>query len=122
MCFCEAMNEVDYKQLFQEGKKYLKLELNYSKLTMTEKLAVLLSAIATITVIVVLGAFILSYLGSTLATAISQAAGAAWIGNIVVAALFLVVLLVVLALKKPLIVNPITRFLSKLFLTPDDNE
>ena len=122
MCFCEAMNEVDYKQLFQEKKKYLKLELNYSKLTMTEKLAVLLSAIATITVIVVLGAFILSYLGSTLATAISQAAGAAWIGNIVVAALFLVVLLVVLALKKPLIVNPITRFLSKLFLTPDDNE
>lgn len=116
------MNEVDYKQLFQEGKKYLKLELNYSKLTMTEKLAVLLSAIATLTVIVVLGAFILSYLGSTLATAISQAAGAAWIGNIVVAALFLVVLLVVLALRKPLIVNPITRFLSKLFLTPDDNE
>ncbi len=116
------MNEVDYKRLILEGKRYLKYELSYNKLTAVEKLAVLLSSIALIAVIAIVGAFVLSYLGSTLAMAIAQASGAVWVGNLVVASLFLVLLLVVVALRKTLIIDPITRFVTKLFLTPDDNE
>ena len=59
------MNEVDYKQLIQEGKRYLKLEFNYSKLTAVEKLSILLSSIAVVAVIAILGAFVLIYLAST---------------------------------------------------------
>lgn len=116
------MNEIDYKRLIQEGKRYLKYELSYNKLTAVEKMAILLSSIALIAVIGVVGAFILSYLGKTLVMAIADATGAEWIGNLVVAALFFVVLLVVVALRKMLIIDPITRFVTKLFLTPDDNE
>lgn len=116
------MNEVDYKQLIQEGKRYLKLEFNYSKLTAVEKLSILLSSIAVVAVMTILGAFILIYLASTLSTMIAEAAGAAWVGNLVVAAIFIVLLLIVLALRKSIIIDPITRFLTKLLLNPNDNE
>ena len=116
------MNEVDYKQLIQEGKRYLKLEFNYSKLTAVEKLSILLSSIAVVAVIAILGAFVLIYVASTLATLISEAAGAAWVGNLVVAAIFVAILLIILALKKSIIIDPITRFLTKLLLNPNDNE
>ena len=116
------MNEVDYKQLIQEGKRYLKLEFNYSKLTAVEKLSILLSSIAVVAVIAILGAFVLIYLASTLTHLIAQAAGAAWVGNLVVAALFVAILLIVLVMKKTIIIDPITRFLTKLLLNPNDNE
>ena len=41
---------------------------------------------------------------------------------LIAAALLLLLLLVVLAFKKQLIVDPVTRFVSKLFLKPEDNE
>ena len=116
------MNEVDYKQLIQEGKRYLKLELNYNKLTAVEKMSILLSAIAVVAVVVIIGAFVLIYLASTLATVISEASGAAWVGNLVVAAIFSALLLLILVFRKQIIVDPITRFITKLFLTPNDNE
>ena len=37
-------------------------------------------------------------------------------------AVLVILLLVVFAFKKPLIVNPVARFVSKLFLNPGDNE
>lgn len=116
------MNDVDYKQLIQEGRRYLKLEFDYSRLTAVEKMSILFSAIAVVAVVAVFGAFVLIYLASTLATLIAQATGAEWAGNLVVAAVFLALLLIVLALREKLIVNPITRFITKLFLNPNDNE
>ena len=59
-------NSIDYRQLYEEGKRFLKLELNYSKLTAVEKLAVLLSTMAFVAVVAILGAFVLFYLASTL--------------------------------------------------------
>ena len=43
-----------------------------------------------------------------------------WGAHLIAAALLGVLLLVVFAFKKQLIVDPVTRFVSKLFLKPDD--
>ncbi len=115
-------NQIDYRQLYEEGKRFLKLELNYSKLTAVEKMAVLLSSIAFVAVVAILAAFVLFYLASTLVMIVAEFTGNEWSGNLIVAAVLLLAIVMVAAFRKTLIIDPIARFLTKLFLNPDDNE
>lgn len=116
------MNEIDYKKLFNEARKFFALEWDYTKLTAVEKLAVLLSATAFVAVVIIIATFALSYLFSALITVLASALGCEWGAQLIAAALLLLLLLVVFAFKKQIIVDPITRFVSKLFLKPEDNE
>lgn len=120
--FCDGMNEIDYKKLFNEARKYFSLEWDYTKLTAVEKLAVLLSSIAFLAVVIILGTFALAYVFSALIDVLAVALGCTWGAQLIAAAIVLVLLLVVFAFKKQLIVDPVARFVSKLFLKPDDNE
>lgn len=121
MC-CDDMNEIDYKKLFNEARKYFSLEWDYTKLTAVEKMAVLLSAIAFVAVVLIIGVFIVHYLFSALISLLASALGCTWGAQLIAVAILLVMLLVVFAFKKQLIVDPVARFVSKLFLKPEDNE
>jgi len=116
------MNEIDYKKLFSEARKFFALEWDYTKLTAVEKLAVLLSATAFVAVVIIIAAFALHYLFSALITVLAGALGCTWGAQLIAVGLLLLLLLVVVAFKKQLIVDPIARFVSKLFLKPEDNE
>ena len=116
------MNEIDYKKLFNEARKFFALEWDCTKLTAVEKLAVLLSATAFVAVVLIISTIALSYLFSALITVLASALGCEWGAQLIAAALLLLLLLVVVAFKQRIIVDPITRFVSKLFLKPEDNE
>lgn len=120
--FSDGMNEIDYKKLFNEARKYFSLEWDYTKLTAVEKLAVLLSSIAFIAVIIIIAAFALHYLFSALISVMASAMGCTWGAQLIAVGILLVLMLVVFAFKKQLIVDPVARFISKLFLKPEDNE
>ena len=113
------MNEIDFRQLLLEAKKFFTHEWNYTKLTAVEKLTILLSATAVVAVVVIIGAFALAYLANTLVTLLGLEANAV---NLLVAALLVVLLLLVIAFKQRIIVDPIARFVTKLFLNAEDNE
>ncbi len=116
------MNEIDYKKLFSEARKYFSLEWDYTKLTAVEKLAVLLSAVAFVAVVIIICTFVLHHLFTALVGVLAEAMGCAWGAHLIAAAVLLVLLLVVFAFKRQLIVDPVARFISKLFLKPEDNE
>lgn len=116
------MNEIDYKKLLTEARKFFTLEWNYTKLTAVEKLAVLLSAIAFVAVVFIIVTFVVYHLFAALVAVLTTALNSAWGANLIAAGVLIVLLLVVFAFKKQLIVDPVARFVSKLFLTPDDNE
>lgn len=116
------MNEIDYKKFFNEARKYFSLEWDYTKLTAVEKMAVLLSSIAFVAVVIIIGTFALAYVFSALIDVLATALGCTWGAQLIAAAILLVLLLVVFAFKRQLIVDPVARFVSKLFLKPDDNE
>lgn len=116
------MNEIDFRQLLLEAKKFFTHEWNYTKLTAVEKLTILLSATAVVAVVVIIGAFALAYLANTLVTLLGQALGSEWGANLLVAALLVVLLLLVIAFKQRIIVDPIARFVTKLFLNAEENE
>jgi len=116
------MNEIDYKRLIIEGKNFFSREWDYDKFTAVEKMSILLSAVAFIAVLFVIGTFVLHYLLAALITVLADALQCTWMAYLIAAALLLLLLLVVLAFKRQLIVDPVARFLSKLFLKPEDNE
>ena len=120
--YCDGMNEIDYKKLISEARKYFSLEWDYTKLTAVEKMAVLLSSIAFVAVVIIIGTFALAYVFSALISVLSTSLGCTWGAQLIAAGILLLLLLVVFAFKRQLIVDPVARFVSKLFLKPEDNE
>ena len=114
------MNEIDYKKLFTEARKYFSLEWDYTKLTAVEKMAILLSSIAFVAVVIIIGTYAMHYIFSALVSVLASALGCTWGAQLIAAGILIVLLLVVFAFKKQLIVNPVARFVSKLFLKPED--
>ncbi len=112
------MTDNDYTQLWQQVKDYIKLQVDYSKLTVAEKLTILLSRIILIVVALLLGASILLLLSAALVVALTGIVGETWVACLIVAAIYLLLLLIVFALKSHLITNPMARFISKLLINP----
>ena len=110
------MEENKYEELWAELKKYLTLQIDYAKLTTVEKLVVLLSAIAMVAVMLILGACVLFYLSFAVVFMLSDAIGSTWGAYLIVSGIFLVLMLVVYALRQKLILDPVSRFLTRLFL------
>lgn len=116
------MNDVDYNKTWQSLKSHLKIELDYTKLTAAEKTSVLLSRILIIALMILLGMSVLLFLSLSLAQVLTSATGSAAVAYLIVACLLIIVVLCIIAFKKQLIIDPVARFVSKLFLTPDDND
>ncbi len=116
------MAEFDYKSLLGEIKSYASVQFDYAKLTAVEKLSVLLSAVGVALVLLIIGACMLFNLSSALVAWLNELIGCLWASYLIVAALLLVVLLIVLKCRKVLIVDPITRFVTKLFIKPNDEQ
>ena len=110
------MAENKYQELWAELKKYLTLQIDYAKLTAVEKLVVLLSAIAMVAVMLILGACVLFYLSFAVVFMLSDAIGSTWGAYLIVSGIFMVLMLVVYALRQKLILDPVSRFLTRLFL------
>ena len=110
------MAENKYEELWAEMKKYLTLQIDYAKLTAVEKLVVLLSAIAMVAVMLILGACVLFYLSFAVVFMLSDAIGSTWGAYLIVSGIFMVLMLVVYAMRQKLILDPVSRFLTRLFL------
>ena len=110
------MAENKYEELWAELKKYLTLQIDYAKLTTVEKLVVLLSAIAMVAVMLILGACVLFYLSFAVVFMLSDGIGSTWGAYLIVSGSVLVLMLVVYALRQKLMLDPVSRFLTRLFL------
>ena len=103
-----------FRKLFEEGKKYINLQIDYAKLTATEKISVILGMSVLFAVILVLSVGAGIYLSFALVYLVGIVGSYAIVG-----AVFLLLIAIVILFKKKLILVPITRFISKVLL---DNE
>lgn len=107
-----------FRKLFEEGKKYINLQIDYAKLTATEKISVILGMSVLFAVILVLSVGAGIYLSFALVYLLEPLVGI--VGSYaIVGAVFLLLIAIVILFKKKLILAPITRFISKVLL---DNE
>ena len=118
--FADSKSIDSLRQLFVEFKKYLNLQKEYTKLEVTEKLSVLLSVLIVILLTVILGMMALFYLSFTFAYLLAPAVGGITLSFTLIAALYVVLALLLVAFRKRLVIDPMVKFLAGLFLKPTD--
>ena len=86
MMFADDRSIENLQQLFVEFKKYLKLQKEYTKLEITEKLSILLSALVLLSVVIILGMVALFYLSFALAYILDTLVGGLMVSFSIIAA------------------------------------
>lgn len=109
-------NGGDNDSLLNDVKKYIDLNIDYMKVAGTEKLAIILSGIAVVAAVMILGGIALFYISFSGVYLIEAWVGSESLAYLIVGIIMLILLLIVYAFRMKLIVNPIARFVSKLFL------
>ena len=108
--------ESKWATLFSEVKTYIELNVENVKLTAAEKTVRLLSALAVVGMIAFFGLLAFVFLSLAIGGFIAEALGAGWAFTIV-CGFYLLLRLCVVLFRRQLIVNPVARFITKLFLS-----
>ena len=101
--------------LYKSGLSWLKLEVEYAKLTAVEKATVLLSTLVLGAVCLLLGIVIVILLSFSLAD-VFKGFLSPWLAYLCVSGILLLMIVMVFLLRRPLLENPISRLISRLFL------
>ena len=104
-----------YRIIVDELKNYGRLKLDYVKLVCIEKLSTLLAAMAVACIITVLAMVALFFLTEAFQNVLAAYIGDIW-SYVIVASLFIVIGIIVFVFKKQLILNPVCRLVSKIFI------
>lgn len=105
-----------FDQLFAEVKNHVKLQVEYAQVALAEKLTILISAFITILLLALIGFVVLIFLTFTLAYALESVLGSLMASFGLMAFVNVLLMLFVWLNRQRLIVEPLARFLSKLFL------
>lgn len=98
-----------------EIKETLRLNIDYAKLTATEKLTVLLSMIGLALVCFAIGSIIIFLISLGLMLLLAKSTGL-FGACMIMAGIYAVILVAAILLRKQLLIDPVARFLSHLFL------
>lgn len=115
--FADDKSIENFQQLFFEFKKYLELQKEYTKIEITEKLAILLSTLIMILVLIILCMVALFYLLFALAYVLEPVVGGLMVSFSIIAGINLLLIAIVIIFRKKFIINPMVNFLANLFLT-----
>jgi Putative Actinobacterial Holin-X, holin superfamily III len=109
-------NQDNFEQLYSDLKQYVKLQTELVKVEFVEKLTILLSAFIIVSLVIALAFGGLFYLFFSLAYTLESVVGSLELAFAIIAGLYLLLILILVVFRKSLVVNPIVRFLSNLFL------
>lgn len=108
-------------ELFKEVKKYLKLQGEYVKLDLVEKLTILLSTLTLIFVLIILGTMAAFYLSFMLVYVLASATGSVVAGYAIIGGILILLAFIIYRLRQKLIFQPMVNFLARLFLDDSSN-
>lgn len=108
-------------ELFKEVKKYLKLQGEYVKLDLVEKLTILLSTLTLIFVLIILGTMAAFYLSFMLVYVLASATDSLVAGYAIIGGILILLAFIIYRLRQKLILQPMVNFLARLFLDDSSN-
>ncbi|MBD5314303.1 MAG: hypothetical protein K2G41_03435 [Duncaniella sp.] len=111
----EKQNQIH--TLWAEMKEMLKLNVDYAKLTVAEKMTLLLTTAAFALLGFVLISLFMFFLSLAIVRCIATGVGMIW-AYFIMCGFYMILLGVIIAFRKQLIINPIARFVSRLFFNP----
>ena len=107
----------NFQQLYDDVKKYVFLQTEYIKIEFVEKLTILLSTLLIITLMTVLAIIALFYLFFSLAYVVEPVVGSLGASFGIISGIYVILIVLLFLLRKQLIITPLVKFLSNLFLT-----
>ena len=112
-------------RLAESLKRYLGYQRTYIQLDLTEKLTILLTALIIGAVIFVISIIAVIFIALTIAAAIETWTGNACFAYGSISCLFILTCFIIFWMRKPWIVDPLTKFFSNILLDsqqPDNSE
>lgn len=111
------------KGIYSNGVRWIQLEIQYAKLTATEKLTVLMSTLVLGAVCLLLGIVIIILFSFALVDTFKPIMSPA-LAYLSVGGILILLIVAIILLRRPLLENPISRLISKLILDikPTDHE
>lgn len=104
----------EIRSIFDQSKTWLRLELEYAKLTIAEKLTLLMSTLIIGFVCLLLGVVVLIMLAFSLAEAFRLIMDPT-LAYLSTAGVICLLLILLYLLRKPLLLNPIARLITRVF-------
>lgn len=104
------------RQLFLDFKKYLELQKKYTRLELAEKLTILLSTLILVLLAVIFGMVALFYLSFAMVYVLEPIVGGLTVSFAIMSCFHLLLIGAIIAFRKKLIINPMTRFIAGLFI------
>lgn len=103
------------KSIYAGAQKWLSLQIEYCKLTVAEKASILIGALIAGAICALFGLIVIVLVSFTLvevfATIVPQS-----IAYLCVAGIYVVITVVMFLLRRVLIINPVSRFITKVLL------
>lgn len=109
-----------FKEYLSPFQKIVKLYIQSGKLTLTEVLTRILTAIVITAVCLLFAVIALAFVSYGVISALSQSMAPVW-AYLIVGGFYLLIIMLIIVFKRTLIINPIARFLSKIILDAPDN-
>ncbi len=103
------------KALWQRLKTLAEYKLEYTRLTLAEILTTIIAMLILCIIGIFIAMIIVFFLSTALSNWLSQYTGELW-SSIIVAGINLAILFLVILLRKPLIINPVSRLITRLIL------
>lgn len=107
----EIKNQIS--SIWEEVKTTIHLNIEYAKLTGAEKLTLLISMAAVSAIIFVLGSLILFFISLATVWLIAEGTGLVW-AYVIMASFYILMLVLLMAFRKKLIIDPVALYISKL--------
>lgn len=105
----------ELKDILAQGRDWVKLEVEYAKLTVAEKFTILLSAMIIGAICLLMGMVVLILLSLSLVELFKMMMVPA-LAYIAVSGIICLLILILYLLRNPLLLNPIARFITRLLI------
>lgn len=105
----------ELKDILAQGRDWVKLEVEYAKLTVAEKFTVLLSAMIIGAICLLMGMVVLILLSLSLVELFKMMMVPA-LAYLAVSGIICLLILILYLLRNPLLLNPIARFITRLLI------
>lgn len=106
----------NFSELSENVKDYLKLRLDLLKLTITEKMASIGSFFLVSVIFFILFLFVLMFFSLAFIFWFRDQIGAAYVGALIIAGVYIIVGIVIFLLRNKLFINPLVERLSKILM------
>ncbi len=110
-------NPNQYRTLWEQLRRLFNLEVENARFLVTEKLVVLLSSITFYAILAVIITCVTIFLTIGVVNLMLERIEPHW-AYMIVAAFYLMLMLILIIFRRQLIINPIARFLSSVILDP----